>query len=308
MMENDKNIKAWRDHKGLLSASNDNFDVIDCENCKFKHIIPIPTVQELDTVYQHDYYNKEKPLYLDQYKEDIDWWNLVYSRRYDLLEKYLLSEGRDLLDIGSGPGYFLLNGRDRGWRVMGMEPSNKAAEHSRTLGLDVLNEFYSKETASKLNKFDAVNISLVLEHIPNPAEFLRLIRSQLNKDGLISIVVPNDFNSIQLIARDGLSMNPWWVAPPHHINYFNFESLACLLAQSGFELVHRESTFPIDIFLLMGDNYISNQKIGRESHVRRMNFEKNVLQFGGSEMLEKLYNSFASQGLGREVVMIGRAV
>ena len=82
-------VKEWMSHEGEVLASDNGFDVIDCQECSFKHIIPIPTVDELESVYKHDYYEVEKPLYLERYLEDIDWWNATYTQRYEIFEKHL---------------------------------------------------------------------------------------------------------------------------------------------------------------------------------------------------------------------------
>jgi len=299
-------IKGWENHEGEVVASDNGFDVIDCQLCGFKHIIHIPTVEELEKVYQHDYYQQEKPLYLERYREDIDWWDRVYTHRYEILEQHLSAQSRCLLDIGSGPGFFLLNGKKRDWQVKGIEPSVQAVEHSRDLGLEVAPGFFSDKTASELGVFDAINMSLVLEHIPDPAEFLKLIHHQLNDNGLVCIVVPNDFNPFQLVLRDDLGFKPWWVAPPHHVNYFDFDSLSGLLERCNFEVVHKESTFPIDMFLLMGDNYIGNDEVGRDCHRKRMSFEKAMNLGGSSRVLTDLYSALAQEGIGREVVIFAR--
>jgi hypothetical protein len=120
---------------------------------------------------------------------------------------------------------------------------------------------------------------------------------------MVCIVVPNDFNPFQLLLRDHLDFKPWWVAPPHHVNYFNFKSLTGLVERCGFEVVHKESTFPIDMFLLMGDNYVENEETGRKCHTKRMNFEKSMNLSGEDSLLENLYSDFAKQGIGREVVL-----
>lgn len=86
-------IKEWSSHRGNLIESVNNFDVIDYQQCGFKHIIPIPTVEELEKAYRHDYYTREKPLSLERHREDLEWWNLVYSEWYEILEQYL-EEGR----------------------------------------------------------------------------------------------------------------------------------------------------------------------------------------------------------------------
>lgn len=301
-------LKNWQEHQGAVVASANGFDVIDCQLCGFKHIIPIPSEDELEHTYQHEYYTQEKPLYLERYKEDLDWWNLVYSRRYETLEQNLPEAHRRLLDIGSGPGYFLLNGEKRGWQVKGIEPSVQAVEHSRGLGLDVAHGFYSEQTSPDLGTFDAINMSLVLEHIPEPATLLKTAHHQLNDDGMICVIVPNDFNPFQLVLRDHLGFEPWWVAPPHHINYFNFDSLSELVERCGFEIVHKEATFPIDIFLLMGDNYIGNDDLGRACHRKRMNFEKSMRQGESADTLSKLYSAFANQAIGREVILFAKVI
>jgi SAM-dependent methyltransferase len=300
--------KQWHDHGGTVISSANEFDVIDCVECGFKHVTPIPTEGELEQAYRHEYYTQEKPLYLARYQQDLAWWNTVYTRRYEVLEQHLPEGARSILDIGSGPGFFLLNGQQRGWQAKGIEPSIEAATHSQKLGLDVENIFFSQETAATLGTFDVINMGEVLEHIPAPADLLKLAHSKLKAHGLICIIVPNDFNPFQATLEGHLGFSPWWVAPPHHINYFDFPTLAGLLARCGFEVLHQESTFPIDLFLLMGDNYVGNDELGRACHTRRMNFEKAMVQSGRGDVLTKLYAGFASQNIGREVVMFARAV
>lgn len=301
-------IKKWQNHEGQVVAAANGFDVIECVQCGFKHIIAIPTEQELEQVYRDEYYTQEKPLYLERYREDLEWWNTVYTRRYEILEQHLPPFHRKILDIGSGPGYFLLHGKNRGWQVQGLEPSLQAAEHSRSLGLDIVNIFFTEQTAPSLEKYDAINMGEVLEHIPNPAAILKLIHVTLNDNGVVCIIVPNDFNPIQLALRDCHGFDPWWVAPPHHINYFNFKSLFGLLGKCGFEVIHQESTFPIDMFLLMGSNYIGNDKVGRECHTKRMQFEKNMDSKENKVILQDLYVALANQGLGREVVIFAKKI
>ena len=296
--------KAGNSHHGELIESSNGFDVIECIECGFKHVTPIPTSKELDDVYSHEYYSSEKPLYIERYLEDKEWWDLVYSARYDILEKNLAKESRKILDVGSGPGLFLLKGKERGWQVKGIEPSTQAATYSTdVLDLDIENSFLDTELASKIGSFSAINLGEVLEHLPEPFEMLKLVHSLLDDDGMICLIVPNDFNPFQLILRDHLDFKPWWVAPPHHINYFNFKSLTGLVERCGFEVVHKEATFPIDMFLLMRDNYIGDDIVGRECHKKRMNFEKSVSFGGDNSVLKNLYSSFAKEGIGREIVM-----
>ena len=53
--------------------------------------------------------------------------------------------------------------------------------------------------------------------------------------GLVCVGVPNDYNGFQAAVRAGGSA-PWWLAPPHHLNYFDFDSLSGLLSRLGLEI------------------------------------------------------------------------
>ncbi|MFO7772811.1 MAG: class I SAM-dependent methyltransferase [Dehalococcoidia bacterium] len=282
------------------------FDVIECEPCGFKHIVPVPTPEELDAVYRQEYYSREKPLYLERHREDLDWWNLVYSERYDTFEDLLPPHRRRILDIGSGPGFFLHHGKQRGWQTLGVEPSAQAAAHSRGLGLDIRELFLTEHTARDWGTFDVVHMSEVLEHIPDPRGMLHMARGLLAEEGLICVVVPNDYSPFQHALRTACGYQPWWVAPPHHINYFDFDSLARLVEKTGFEVVLSEATFPIDIFLLMGDNYVGNDALGRQCHAKRKLLDARLTAAGLSAVKRQWYQKMAEAGLGREVVLFGR--
>jgi len=94
MTASPKAFTNWCGHEGLVAASANGFEVIDCKQCGFKHCVPIPTPEELEQAYAQDYYTQEKPLYIERYTEDLDWWNSVYERRYDFLERNFPKEQR----------------------------------------------------------------------------------------------------------------------------------------------------------------------------------------------------------------------
>lgn len=72
----------------------------------------------------------------------------------------------------------------------------------------------------------------------------------------------------------------------------------------GFKVVLRESTFPIDMFLLMGKNYIENNILGRECHKMRKNMELNLAKAGKNITKRHLYQSMAQSGICREIILI----
>jgi SAM-dependent methyltransferase len=176
------------------------FDVIDCDVCAFKHVVPIPTAEELERVFREEYYSQDKPLYLSGTCEELDWWYLVHRDRYDTFEAHLPATRRRVLDIGSGPGLFLTHGKSRGWSGAGIEPSKQAGAHSRDMGLEIVEDFFDGFTAAKLGRFDAVHLSEVLEQAPAPADVLKHAYEIFNPGGLICVVVPNAYTPANIFS------------------------------------------------------------------------------------------------------------
>lgn len=295
--------KCWSEHSGMVLHSDGEFDVIDCEACGFKHIIPIPSEEELRDIYKHDYHVKDKPLMLQHQLEDQEWLSATNDARLETLENLLGKTGK-FLDVGSGNGFLLKQAKERGWDVKGIEPSDKATDYSRSQGLDVSCAVFDKECAATLEKFDVVHLGDVMEHLPDPAEMLELCSSVLTPGGLIAVGVPNEYTPVQKILSEDMDVRPWWVAPPHHLNYFDKDSLEGLLKRCGYNPVHSEVSFPMELFLLMGRNYLDSPELGRECHAMRKELELNLTRSGNRKFLDKLYQCFAEAGMGRTVLVV----
>lgn len=293
-------------HLGPVLGSAKGTDIIDCQSCGFAHAMPLPGHEELARIYSSEYYATEKPDYFRRYEEDRDWWRLTYDRFLSRLETLLPAKRRALLEIGSGPGLFLERAVERGWAGIGVEPARQAVEYSRNLGLDVREGNFDADSAGDLGSFDAIHLHNVLEHVLDPTALLALAAESLTTGGVLSIVVPNDFNALQRAAVAAAGSKPWWLAPPHHLNYFSFVSLERLLVRLGFEIAGRTTTFPMELFLLMGDDYTVNGELGRSLHAKRKRFEQTMAGAGEQAALDALYDAVAAAGLGRECVVWGR--
>jgi len=306
-----KDSALWTDangavHDGPIAASKAGHDIIACSTCGFRHAVPLPSVQDLERAYAENYYADEKPTFLVHATEDQEWNAMFQHDRLDICERILPRERRRFLDIGTGPGFFLKTAKDRGWDVKGIEPSRQAAEHARRLGLDVTEGFFGAETAAMLHGFDVVHLNNVLEHVPDPENIIRLAHECLNPGGIICVGVPNDFVPFQEAARAALNLPQWWVAPPHHLNYFDFASLGTLLQRCGFSERARTTSFPMEMFLMMGRDHTNDEPLGRANHTERKNFDLALEHAGFREARRAFYRALASSGMGREAVIIAQ--
>ena len=291
-------------HRGMRVAVRATHDIIECEVCGFKHALPLPDARDLERAYREEYYTSEKPTFLAHAGEDQDWALLAQTDRLEIFESLLPPDRRRLLDIGCGPGFFLQTAMRRGWLAQGIEPSRQAAAHTRGLGTPVAEGFFNADSAPTLGRFDAIHLNNVLEHIPDPAHLIALAHSLLESGGVICINVPNDFSPLQIAARNAAGTDDWWVAPPHHLNYFDFSSLTNLLARLGFTPAVRTTSFPMEAFLMMGENYVGDAALGRACHNRRKKFDLAFEAAGLKESRRAFYRALAEAGLGREAVVI----
>src|SRR5260221_5655238 len=277
-------------HHGPVIVTVEGYDVIDCQTCGFRHIDPLFTDEELKKFYDGEFYEKERPDYFDRMEADKEWWMLRYRYYFEMLEAHV--PGRRILDIGSGPGYFLEAGRERGWQVLGFGPSRIAADYAAGRGLAVVNDFFSAARAGEHGQFDAISLSMVLEHVRDPIGLIEDARTMLAPGGLLLLISPNDFNPLQMTFWKKLGFQPWWVNPKHHLNYFDTVSARDFLAARRFEILHLETSYPLENFLLAGRNYVGNPALGRECHNERKAFET-ALFLHDKEQMKALAASWA---------------
>ncbi len=254
---------------------------------------PLPTQEELDRLYTSEFYEDQKPDYLQKMKsEEFYWRKIVYSRRLEIIQKLLNINYMDdpqgsILDIGSSGGWFLEYFQDHEWRVLGLEPSPTAKRWAEQN--DVVTIQGTFQGFISPYEWDVIHCSQVLEHILDPTSFLEKAKILLKPNGLLVLEIPNDFNRLQL-----LSDNQYWVHL-HHLHYFSQSSALKLLRDCGFECLKIDASFPMEIFWLMGFDYRNNDLIGRLCHQWRMRIEESL----GDRILFDTYEILAERGLGR---------
>lgn len=295
-------IIAWQSHEGLRIARSHGHDIIHCVMCGFRHVVPLPDANAFEHNYRDVY--ARTPTAPARSDDDERWAEVAHGDLLEVFERHLGATRRKLLDIGSGPGHFLKTAKSRGWRVLGIEPSPTASGHARTLGVEVAEGFFNAETAPGLGRFDAILLNNLLEHVPYPTETLLLARELLEPGGVIAVNVPNDFSPFQVAARVTAGLPEWWVAPMRHLNYFDFDSVSDLLVRLNFAPVERMTSFPMEMFLLMGEDYTNDPVQGRACHARRRRFDLALESTGMKETRRAFYRTLAEAGFGREAIVI----
>jgi len=146
--------------------------------------------------------------------------------RTEILLKYLLRlidlpPAGKLLDIGCSNGNLLKSfHRIRPeWELYGYEISDMWRDE--VLALPGVRGFHAGADVSYPFRYDLITVCHVLEHVPNPAAFLRPLLANLAPAGRLVVIVPNiRQNPIDLLIAD-------------HCSHFDAESLDRVLRVSG---------------------------------------------------------------------------
>src|SRR5450432_4211867 len=78
-----------RSHGGPLVTRKNGYDVIACDVCGFRHVVPLPDPHELERTYREAYYTKEKPTFISHAGEDQEWAELGQRDRLEIFERLL---------------------------------------------------------------------------------------------------------------------------------------------------------------------------------------------------------------------------
>jgi SAM-dependent methyltransferase len=154
-----------------------------------------------------------------------------------------------LLDVGCASGAFLQLCAQNGFRVTGVEPATGLAKKAKE-GLSGRGEVLCatlQNASLPPASFDVLTLWDVLEHVPEPMEFLQLCGSLLKAHGYLFANVP-DLGSFQAKVFGGR----WPLLLPEHLNYFTRKSLALCAEKAGFGLLclgRREAFFTVGYIL-----------------------------------------------------------
>ncbi|MFO0564330.1 MAG: class I SAM-dependent methyltransferase [Polyangiaceae bacterium] len=192
----------------------------------------------------------DRPIPLDLAKTEYSYVERPNSVLVELVERHVLEGKPDarILDVGCGAGANARELRSRHPRVFiaGIEPNAHAAELAREAADEVyvgLADAWLK--SAPVRAFDAVVLSDVLEHTPDPVGFLRtLAAAPCLRPARFVVSVPNYavwYNRLRTLA--GRFEYSWsGLFDRTHLRFFTRRSLGDLLEYCGFQVLERRAT------------------------------------------------------------------
>lgn len=215
------------------SVSQEYFDIYHCSNCQVRFTQNPPSEAVIG-----DYYKSEN------YISHTDTSKGLINRLYRLVRNFSVNQKKklveeatglkkgNLLDVGSGTGYFAAAIKKEGWQVTGLEPdegARKVAIQQHSLELLPVEELFNLPA----NKFDAITLWHVLEHVYDIKKYITAFKKILADNGKLFIAVPN------YKSYDAEAYKEDWAAydVPRHLYHFIPHTMLWLVKESGLKIL-----------------------------------------------------------------------
>lgn len=204
--------------------------------CGHRAVWPVPAASELAAIYAGDSYYEsghEGGIGLPNYRR------LEVARRR-MFERHLRRiatslRGGTVLDVGCATGEFLALARERGWSILGVDPSSARVD-AEVRGVPMVGTTIH-DADVPAGTLDLVTFWDVLEHVPDPIADLGRARSLLRPGGLIALTVPDGSSLLSKVTRGA-----WfgYRTAGEHLQFFTRSSLRLALEASGFRVVEQQ--------------------------------------------------------------------
>ena len=153
-----------------------------------------------------------------------------------------LESNSTVLDVGAGNGLFAEVINELGIKVNlhGIEPNSTGAEIAatkyKTFFRGYLSDYIKSHDA--LNKYDAIVLADVIEHVPNSVDLLQEVQRLLNVDGVIYLSVPNvAFASLRASLLNGSwEYQDWGLLERTHLRFFTKKTLMSVADSIGMQV------------------------------------------------------------------------
>jgi 2-polyprenyl-3-methyl-5-hydroxy-6-metoxy-1,4-benzoquinol methylase len=223
-----------QDHE-LAEYTGQTLDLVRCVRCGFGQPAALPT---LDRYFDRMYDQRWDAGWVAR-EFEADYKDFIFRSILRELDRRVRSSGRRLLDVGAHAGRFLHLAREAGWEAEGIELNPRTAAYAAARTGAPVHQMNAQALADRGRQYDAVVLTDVLEHIPEPVDLLTTLASLTNEGGVVAVKVPcGPSQAIKERLLAAISSHRVTLADNLvHVNHFSPRSLHLALERAGFSAI-----------------------------------------------------------------------
>ncbi|MBI4138622.1 class I SAM-dependent methyltransferase [Candidatus Uhrbacteria bacterium] len=206
-------------------------DVYWCANCHLAQLRDIVDKQELFENYI--YFSSGMPKLSDHFRNYAE----------DIMRRFL-RPGDFVIELASNDGILLKFFKDRGHRILGVDPAKNIASKAQSLGVATICDFFSEDLAEKIAKSEgkaaAILANNVVAHINDHHDLAKGIAKLLDERGVFVLEAPYLVDMFENLTYDTIYHE--------HLSYLAVHPLKTLFEQFGLEI------FDVEIHPVQGQS------------------------------------------------------
>lgn len=228
-----------------------------CDACHHGFLVPDQAL-DAKTYYAENYrqeYSHNAEAAATNAREIFDVYRHYQWGRLEAISPYL-NEATTLLEVGASSGQFLANIKNRVALVNAIELDKACCAFMQAeLGISAESEFL-RESSFADDTYDVVCSFQVMEHVADPAAFLRELHQSVKKGGTIFVEVPNLHDPLLSVWKVNSYQKFFYHSA--HLHYFTEDSLKKAATLAGFRPDQVEISFVQDYNILNHLNWLMN--------------------------------------------------
>jgi SAM-dependent methyltransferase len=220
----------------LYRTTDRRFRVVECRRCRLLRLEPRPTAAELASYYPENYWFEPEATTAGRLEEAYR--RIVLGDYVSFVKRALEDAHEDgpVLDVGCGGGLFLRLLGEQGARVVGLDSSQQAATVAwRANGVPAFRGSLASAPLAA-SSCAAITMFHVVEHLEEPAEYLKAAHQLLRPRGRLIVQTPNAACWQFLLLGENWS----GIDVPRHLVNYRARDLEVLLDCCGFEVLRRK--------------------------------------------------------------------
>jgi len=226
--------KKWVEHRVCPVCEKNTYikifkkeggEYVKCLECSMVYTNPVFTNDALTDYYKNNHTEQSQIVESDT---DNFYINL-YNKGLDSIEK--TSKIGNILDIGCSSGIFLDAAKKRNWQTNGIELNQKEFEVTQKKGHTAYNQLLENITFKE--KFNAISMWDVFEHIKDGQKYLNQMGNLLTKEGVIFLQIPSSDSLAAKILQEKCNMFDGL----EHVNLYGVDTIKLLAQKCGLKVL-----------------------------------------------------------------------